>query len=969
MRQLLCPSVVGREPVLELLEAALGEAGAGRGGVILLSGEAGVGKSRLVREAIASARRRKFSVLVGRAMDSCTPPAFGPITEAFLTYFRSSGPPEVPELEAFKPALGRVIPQWRPAAARAADDSVVVLAEAVLRLLATIAGERGCLLILDDLHWADPETIAIVDYFSTTLDSERVLCVGSLRPDEPGAASALRKSMHARRSGHLLELGRLDDTGVREMVRACLGSEVSVETYDKIAEFADGVPFFVEELLAAWADTGNLLHSDDGWSLTPDIEPVVPRTFADTVCGRLEAIGESARLILGAGAVFGARFDWRLVVAATGLEEPAVLDTLRRAVSAQLCVAETLQQDTFKFRHALTRHAVLGELLPAERRSFAGKLLNALEEAHPDLSGDLAQSAVELAQTAGEAARAARLLVIAAAEARSHGGLATAEALLHRALAVTGEGPTAVQIDQALTEVLAAAGKPLAALEVGEKLFRPHSGLPPGQAPSLRLVLARAATLGGQWRQAEKHITEARALPSAGVPALRAEADLVEAHTLMAQKRTVEATDLARQALEEAKEAGLANVAGEALMIVGRAERLRDLASARAAFSEALEWAGRAGSMEARLRATFELATIPLLDGGPVEPLLEARTSALAAGVPVTAGYVDLMLAHRHEDDLELDLTRRAAQRAVDAALRYRLDPLLGSASTQLALAHGALGDRRAMEAALAVASAAAGDDPDVVAGSCIARGMVALLAEDRPNALRHLDGAMDVLRSSQATYPAPHRGLWALLHVLEDDDVGNQAMGEVRASPAMVHRAVQGLLKCAEAVQLGRVGRAREAEEVWAMGDADLSYSQGRHNIARRLVAEAAIRDRWGDPVSWLRQAMDFFEQKALPRVAGACRSLLRTAGAPVGRHLTGRNGVPQELRNAGITSREVEVLDLLAEGLSTSAIAGRLYLSVKTVERHTANLAVKLGLSGRAHVVAYAATRRGSLGIERRV
>jgi DNA-binding CsgD family transcriptional regulator/tetratricopeptide (TPR) repeat protein len=775
--------------------------------------------------------------------------------------------------------------------------------------------------------------------------------------------------MHARRSGHLLELRRLDNTQVREMVRACLGSEVSVETYDEIAEFADGVPFLVEELLAAWADTGNLLHSDDGWSLTPDVEPVVPGTFADTVCGRLRAIGDSARLILGAGAVFGPCFDWRLVVAATGLEEAAVLDTLRRAVSAHLCVAETLHQDAFKFRHALTRHAVLGELLPAERRSLAGRLLNALEEAHPDLSGDLAQSAVELAQTAGEAARAARLLLIAAAEAKSHGGLATAEALLQRARAVTAEGPTAAQIDQALTEVLAAAGKPLAALEVGERLFRPHSGLQPAQAPSLRLVLARAATLGGQWRQAEHHIAEARALPSARDPALRAEADLAEAHTLMAQKRTIEATNLARQALDAAKEAGLASIAGEALMIVGRAERLRDLASARAAFAEALEWAEKAGSAEARIGATFELATIPLLDGGPVEPLLEARTAALAAGVPVTAAYVDLMLAHRHEDDLELDLTRQAAQRAVDAARRYRLDPLLGSACTQLAFAHGALGDRRAMDEALLVASAAAGDDPDVAAGSCIARAMVALLAEDRPGALHHLDAAMEVLRASKATYPAPHRGLWALLHVIEDDGTGIHAVNEVRESPAMTHRAVRGLLACAEAVQLGRLGRRGEAEEAWATGDADLAYSPGRRHIARRLVSEAAIRDGWGDPVHWLPEAADFFDRKALPRVAAACRSLLRTTGARVGTRRQDHDGMPEELRIAGVTRRELEVLDLLAEGLSTSTIATRLYLSVKTVERHTANLATKLGLNGRAHVVAYAATRRGSLGTERRV
>ncbi len=222
----------------------------------------------------------------------------------------------------------------------------------------------------------------------------------------------------------------------------------------------------------------------------------------------------------------------------------------------------------------------------------------------------------------------------------------------------------------------------------------------------------------------------------------------------------------------------------------------------------------------------------------------------------MTAAYVDLMLAHRYEDQLDLELARETARRCAEAARRFRLGPLIGSACTQLAFAHGALGDRVAMEEALATASATAGDDPDVVAGVHIARGMVALLSEDRASSMRHLDAAMDVLRTSQATYPAPHRALWALLLVVEDDGHADEALTEVKRSPATVHRAVRGLLACADAVQLGRRGQRREAEEVWAGGETDLSCFQGRLNMARRLAAESAIRDGWGDAVSWLSQA-----------------------------------------------------------------------------------------------------------------
>ncbi len=962
VRRFLCPFLLGREGETELLETALDKAGTGAGGVVLISGEAGVGKSRLVRELVTSARERRVSVLTGRAMESCSPPAFGPFTEALLSYFRASAPPSVPELEPFRPALARVIPQWRAAAGISPEQSLVVLAEAIVRLLSTIAKSQGCLLILEDLHWADPETLAIVDYFSDALDSERVLCVGTLRSGESGQAGALQRSLHARRCGQVIELRRLDDTQVQTMTSACLG-DTAVDVKRTITRFADGLPFLVEELLAAWSDTGDLVLSDKGWVLTAAAEPVVPETFVDTVRRRLATIGDPARLVLGAAAVFGRRFDWQLLVRATALDEGAVLETLRRAVTAQLCVAESLDAGAFRFRHALTRHAVLGELLPVERKDLAARLLSALEGTNADLSGDAGQNAVELAHAAGDDVRAARLLQAAAAEARSRGALSTAEAFLRRArsaVAVTDE--CGREIDQELTEVLVAAGKPQAALEVGDRLCRPGSGLGPSQLAALHVILARAATLAGLWPDAEEHVGAVRSCAPPSDSALQAEADLVQAEILMAHKRPTQATDLARGALAAAQEAARPAIAGEALMLIGRAERLRDLTLARAAFSDALEWATTAGSVECRIRAAFELATISQLEGESIDPLLEVRTAAHDAGVPVTAAYVDLMLAHRHEDQIELDCAQEAAQRCVDAARRYRLDPLLGSASTQLAFAHGALGDRGAMEEALATASAVAGDDPDVLAGSCIARGMVALLSEDRAHALRHFDAAMDVLRSSHATYPAPHRALWALLHVVEDDDVAEDAVAEVKASPATVHHAVRGLLACADAVCLGRAGRQEEADEAWATGDALLCCLEGRRNIARRLSAESAIQHGWGQPVTWLGLAADFFDVRGVPRMASACRSLLRTTGVPVPRRSVRDDTVPAALRQHGVTRREMEVLDLLADGMSSSAIAARLYLSVKTVERHTANLAMKLGLTGRAQVVAFGAAQRAS-------
>jgi DNA-binding CsgD family transcriptional regulator len=163
-----------------------------------------------------------------------------------------------------------------------------------------------------------------------------------------------------------------------------------------------------------------------------------------------------------------------------------------------------------------------------------------------------------------------------------------------------------------------------------------------------------------------------------------------------------------------------------------------------------------------------------------------------------------------------------------------------------------------------------------------------------------------------------------------------------------------------ARAVLLGREGRTAEAEAAFARADADLAPSDWYRHHARRLVAEAALEDGWGDPARWLADALAFFDGPGPPAVASACRSLLRRAGAPVPRRRRSAPEVPAAWAAAGVTPREAEVLALLGEGRSTREIAARLYLSPKTVERHTANLAAKVGVERRAELVAFAASHR---------
>ncbi len=151
-----------------------------------------------------------------------------------------------------------------------------------------------------------------------------------------------------------------------------------------------------------------------------------------------------------------------------------------------------------------------------------------------------------------------------------------------------------------------------------------------------------------------------------------------------------------------------------------------------------------------------------------------------------------------------------------------------------------------------------------------------------------------------------------------------------------------------------------RYAAAFMAEGDRTLGDHRWFRHLGRRLVAEAAVADGWGDPLPWLREALAFFEERDDDHIASACRSILRRAGAAVPRR-RGETGVRSELRALGVTSREAEVLNLLAVGLPNKEIAARLYLSPRTVERHVANLAVKTGVGRRSELVAYAARTVG--------
>jgi DNA-binding CsgD family transcriptional regulator/tetratricopeptide (TPR) repeat protein len=975
MRQMLCPVLVGREEELQVLVDAVDRAAGGRGGTFFVEGEAGVGKSRLVREVSQRAESRGLPVLAGRAVPGSVPVAFRPLAEAVLGELRRRGELDVPELRPLQPLIGGLVPERRASDPVPGAESPVVLGEGLLRLLGGLAGGRGCVLVLEDLHWADPESLAVLEYLADNVAAEGIVCLGTFRSEAGGVGRDLVGSLVDRRAAQVVGLSRLDEAATVRLARACLGTAtlpVAVEAY--LCARADGLPFLVEELLAGLVGAGTLVERDGCWSSTADpLGGRVPPTFADSVGRRLDALSSPTRGVLHAAAVLGRGFDWSLLAAVTGLAGAEVVAALREAVNFQLLTAEV---DGFRFRHALTRDAVLGDLLPPERAELAGRALVAVEQAHPEVPGAWCELAAELAEAAGDGERAATLLLEAGRRAMAAGALATAEASLGRARRLVPDHVDAtvvVSVDEALCDVLALAGRVDQAFELGDRLLGRldlAARLPSGGA-ELHLRLARAGVAAGRWPVAAEHVAAARAAtdptPRAD-PGLVAGLDALDAQIALGRGRLGEAERAAATALAAAERAGLPAVACEALEVAGRVARQRDLLAAEAAFARGLAVATAHGLGLWRLRALHELGTVDQLRTESVERLQHAREVAVEVGAVALVATLDLQIAAGLIKQFRPDEGLAAARASAEASRRLRLATLPMALVLQ-ATAHAQRGRADDMEACLVEALASAPDDLDVQGsawGHC--RATRWLLAEDRAQALAAMSTGAGFLQRSPATVAPPFLGLRVLLLAVDGDGGGDDAVRaeaeRVRASGATRHRVVGSLVGCAEAVLLGRAGRSDEAAAALAAAEAEMGplVAWYRH-YAHRLAAEAALADGWGDPVPGLREAVAFFAARGERPVAGACRALLRRAGAPVPRP-GGRDGgpaVPAPLEALGVTRREADVLVLLADGLTNKELAARLHLSPRTVEKHVGSLLAKTGCRRRAQLAGYSARLSG--------
>jgi predicted ATPase/DNA-binding CsgD family transcriptional regulator len=917
MAQVLCPVVIGRDAELAAVDAALTAAMAGHGGCVVITGEPGIGKSRLVLETVGRAASRGIRVVTGRAVPQSATAAYRPLTDALVQLLRDRAVPGDPTMEPWLPALGALLPGMAglaPASGSASGEvSPGIRGEALIQLLRRLA-PRGLVIVLEDLHWADPDTVALMEYLGEHLDGESVLCVLTLRANWPSAALEVARRQRGRPGVLHLELDRLSDADMARMVHACI-PEPEPELLRRVQASAEGVPLLVEDLLAS---------------------PGLPESFTETVRERLAGFSEPQRSVIEAAAILGRHFDWELLPAVSGQTADLVAGTLGLAVEQLLVSADGT---AFRFRHALTREALLDTMLPPRQRALASAALAALDAAHPRLEGGLRELAVDLANRAGDRRRAGTLLSESGGQALAWGALATAIGTLRRAADLLEGTPERDQAELLLVESLALAGRVEEAAAAGGQLITRLGTEAADLRTEVHLRLSQAAVAASRWQMARHHLAAARRLAGTSPPAgVRARMGVLDAEVAFAADDLDEARLLAEKVL--AAEDGAPDVRCHALELIGRSHRLRDLSAARSAFDRALVTAETADLPFWRLRALHELGTIDLFDHAGVARLSEARHAAEQMGALSTVAILELQLAAGYTCRWELDTCDEYAQAAVAGAERLGLDQVRAKALAVLAGSASMRADAEQAERYAAQAIAADPDDRMLDGFRWASRGAVVLLGGDAAAAVEPYARGMAILARLPHAEPAGLRALWPLLLAALGDRRAERAIEEARRLGVGAFRMNRSVIGYAEAILAGRAGQRQRANELAAACDAGFTNCEGWGDLARFCAAPAALADGWGDPLRWLAEAEAGFDRRDLPRLAEHCRELLKESQ-------------PNPWVAAGITAREADVLRLVVGGLANKQIAARLDLSPRTVEKHVESLLRKTGARSRTGLV----------------
>lgn len=968
---LVCPILVGRTDETAELGALRSEVEQGRGRVVLVSGEAGIGKSRFLQSIASAARERDWRVVTAGCYEQDRGLPLGLVTDLvqhLATEFEDVRAPVDPAS-----ALAR-LPGTLHATLGASGPEPADPEQEQRRLFAGIvaaleqATERdACLLLLEDLHWADRASLDFIALLARSVPRLRLLVLATYRGDEvsPNLGQLLayldRERLAAELPLRALTLGEVD-----AMVRASLSDRASLRagTLQALHRRTDGNPFFVEEVLRSalteLASGGDL----DGPRIA---EAQVPRSIAEAVMRRVGLVSFDARELLTLAAVVGDRFELPVLEAVCDREPEDLLALLRELASQQLLVE--VEDDQFRFPHALTREAVLRQMLARERRVLHARIADAIEALYAkDLdehAGPLAyhlfgaqrwEGAAVHAQTAGR--RAMRMHAPASAAEQFSRAIDATRRLdqvaapglyLERARAYDLLG----DFDRARTDIETAVG----GAETGG---------------DTRLLVDALLELGLLW--ASRDYGQARGSFDRAVEVARGLDDPpVLAHALNrlgnwysntgrydeSRRHLDESLVLARRSGDQRTIAETVDLLGMTCLMAGELrESLDFFLEARDLFT----------SIEDRRRLASVLASIPVSGGtyqtGMLEPALPlteaaahgemALTVAREAGGSSDVAYalwqLGFCLGPQGQYARALALTSEALEIALHAEHRQWVLAsrcVLGALYTDLLQGEQAV---EHLEAALTEATELRSHIWAHQAAGLLAGALTLLGRYDDAEALIAGGVQSDDVARGQTLAVSWYRAPEAELAVARADPEHALAILD-RHFPQPGPRT----MRCRGRALLARGERA---DGLAALEHAlEVARTSGDVSLQWRLQTDLAhARLASGDRTEARAHAAE-----ALALIEGIAGGLLDAALAASFRERATLL-LPASLRPRGdaadgapLSARELEVARLVARGLSNRAIADELVVSVRTVETHVANAMSKLGHTSRSQLAAW--------------
>jgi DNA-binding CsgD family transcriptional regulator len=966
---------IGRAAELGRLKGALDRAEHGRPQVVLLAGDAGVGKTRLLAEFADQAQQREARVLAGGCVElGDIGLAYLPVVDALRGLADDPADAELlTEVAATAPAVGRLlrgIQHAGPAVAQPSEglDQLQVF-DAVRAVLVGRAGRSPVVLVLEDLHWADRATRDLIAFLARTLRTGSVLLVVSYRSDELHRRHPLRPllaELVRLPEVERLELAPFSRAELAEHLEAITGAPLPTDQVAGIYARSEGNPFYAEQLLAAGAG---------------DAQVELPATLADVLLARVQALTEPAQQVLRVAAVAGRRVPHRLFTEVTGWTEADLERGLREAIGAGVLVTDSTT-GSYAFRHALLQEAVYGDLLPSEQVRLHAAYARVLASKTEGVAAELAHHCLASHDLVGALAAS----VHAAEEAAAV--LAPAEALRHLSGALKlwerVPDPTAVTSTDRVELTLRAAEAASAAGEQQRAVSLTQDAATTADDTADPAQAARAYERLGSYlletgRAEDALSARARAVelvPAQPPTPLRARVTAAMAQALFNARRRDEARRWCDEALMAARGAGSADDEADVLITLGMIQQHDDPAKARSLYAAGRARAAAAGNPEIELRAVQNLAWLEYKqgdlaatratcdDGAELAERTGLGWSRLGIGMRRTQCIVCYRVGAWDECER---LARAVPERVMTLAAQQ-----LAAEGLAVQVARGRSVATKRLHNLVALAGASQFLDGDVAvreaelatwqgdldrARSTIQRALAAI------DAVEHLDKVMDVAwicmkgLTVEAERAERARTAGDAVALTDAIAVGGALLEYAHSAVEQAHRAginhdvhVRGWLAKAEAEWTRLQGHSDPARWQTAVDAFSFGHVYAVARCQWRL-AEALLGagDR-EQATAAARAAHETAVRLGAEPLQGALEALARRGRLDLGA------GLPAERTLAGLTPRELEVLRLLVEGRSNRQIAEQLFISGKTASVHVTNILAKLGVHSRLEAAATA-------------